>query len=938
MGRLKILARGDTKKIKAQKRGKLFEFLMAKILRSYGYKIDNIPNVNYAGMEIDIEGKEKISHFPLYAECKCFETDVNTSYLEIFYGKYMTRWFKNKRSIGLFIALPGINSHAKGWFKENIENNQEISIRMLEEEEILSLIFEENNVIRPNVLRNTIPKQIGQLGDWILIYSEHGFFLIYYVIPAKSGIPSHFIIFNSKGEIVSDRNTIDYLIEIHEELRSFEVIYNIRSTSLKKSKLYQEIEQIVEVQGSSSCFEYQFPASPEHFVGRENVLDEVIKFSKQVLEKTTSSRGILFEANSGWGKSSIVLSCKDLLSKEGHYVVAIDSRSASSSHFILKVVEYIFRKYENFENIVEDIDDFKSISGFSGLETSLVKIGKILERQKKILFIFLDQFEILFFQKEGLKQIRNLFFKINDSQTNIVIGFSWKTDLVGLTSEFPYRIRDDIKNMSRHIILDTFKKFETDALLKKLGSVLKKKLRSDLKFFLSEFSQGYPWLLKKLCAHVKAQIEDGISQIDIVHSLLNIDELFQKDLRGLTIEEDDTLKRIARIERISIHELGEVFKAEVVQSLVDRRLLVRIGNKYDIYWDIFRDYLITGKAPIQENYLLRTQIGSILRTIVKLSENNGKLSTYKLQNEINLKTQSFYNILRDLRVLGLVNVNNDIVSLSIPLLSESPSFEENLRSFLQDKLKRNRIISQILKYINDNNIITEKELEKLLEDACPYVSASHNTWKLYARIIIKWIDFSDLAFFDQKDFTLKARPTGSKEIRFPLRFSTIRTPERVMPSIQYGPIEKLAIRLVEAYEKEEDIKLNDFKTSTITKSLKSLENLGFIKRINRTVYVLQDMIEFVNYPKKRSEIFRKAALKNEIFKAFIEIVKDYNIRDVNLKSIGDKLGKKLGKEWKSSTAVHYSKIMINWVKNSKIFDLTTLDSSKKKDYVQKSLF
>ena len=141
MGKLKILANGSTPQARAQARGKLFEKLMAEVLRQLGYQIDTIPNVNYAGMEIDIEGKSIVAGIPFYAECKCYETNIDSPKLHAFYGKYMTRWLKEKRSQGLFIALPGINSHAKGFYRENIEVNKETTVCLFEEEKVLEVIF-----------------------------------------------------------------------------------------------------------------------------------------------------------------------------------------------------------------------------------------------------------------------------------------------------------------------------------------------------------------------------------------------------------------------------------------------------------------------------------------------------------------------------------------------------------------------------------------------------------------------------------------------------------------------------------------------------------------------------------------------------------------------------------------------------------------------------
>ncbi|RKY99476.1 MAG: hypothetical protein DRQ10_06125 [Candidatus Hydrothermota bacterium] len=161
MGKLKILASGDSPQAQAQKRGKLFEELMAEVLQQLGYEIDRIPNTNYAGMEIDIEGRSIATGIPLYAECKYSETNIDSPKLQAFFGKYMTRWLKDNKSHGLFIAIPGLNSHAKGFYNDNVRNHSEITFRILEEDDVIDLLCKSQFIVHPETIAKNIPSSIG---------------------------------------------------------------------------------------------------------------------------------------------------------------------------------------------------------------------------------------------------------------------------------------------------------------------------------------------------------------------------------------------------------------------------------------------------------------------------------------------------------------------------------------------------------------------------------------------------------------------------------------------------------------------------------------------------------------------------------------------------------------------------------------------------------
>ena len=138
-----------------------------------------------------------------------------------------------------------------------------------------------------------------------------------------------------------------------------------------------------------------------------------------------------------------------------------------------------------------------TISGFDGAVDSLIKLGRTLEDHEKLLFIFFDQFENMFFLLDTLSRIRDLFVKVVDAQTNIVFGFSWKADLVGLTNEFPYQMRDTITSTSKRVALDTFSDIETTTLLDRLRDELRAPPQKRPAFLFVRVLTGLPMVIEE---------------------------------------------------------------------------------------------------------------------------------------------------------------------------------------------------------------------------------------------------------------------------------------------------------------------------------------------------------------------------------------------------------------------------------------------------------
>lgn len=477
-------------------------------------------------------------------------------------------------------------------------------------------------------------------------------------------------------------------------------------------------------------------------------------------------------------------------------------------------------------------------------------------------------------------------------------------------------------------------------MLSRLSKELGSSVRKDLQFILSEFSQGYPWLLKKLCAHVKAQCEAGVLQSEIATSLLNVEELFQDDLKELSAAEEDTLRRLSKAAPVGVQELSEDFDAEVVQSLVNRRLLVRVGHKYDIYWDIFRDYLNTGRLPVQENYILRVQIGSVLKATRLLSEHNVAVEVDEFRKQAGISSEkSFYNIVRDMRLLGLAKIRTGKIELQVSLPRDSAAFSDSLGAILRDRLRRNRFIWRISERLESGDSPSLAALASLLSGWCPYISATSETWHTYARILADWMDFTGLATFRTTDGILDRFARGPID-RSRYNRSGKHRRQTATPLIQYGPIERSAVLLYDSRRVGMVQDWSTFKPTTRTKALSCLEQLGFVRRSGGVVDLLPAGQDFAANSSDRVRLFREAALKIESFRVFVDILDRYQNTGATLQAIAREIRGELRSDWKDGTAETIVKIMLDWARHADLapgmFRVSSRERAKEKERSRRS--
>jgi hypothetical protein len=719
-----VLATADSKQKQADLRGHLLEDFLGLLLGRLGYgapTTDSLRATN-EGIEIDVTAEQKVTGQKLMAECKAYSAPIAAHHLNAFAGKYLLAREDDPQLAGIFLGLPNLT--AAGKEQADALSSKVPVFRYLSSMDVCRLLEEAS--LLPSVDQGPSLKS-----DLTILITKHGLALAAIELDPESRRAVRLVVWNREN-LVPD--PLKKAVEGSPLAEGLPVVALGSPQTVAAPRSVAE-DSIVVVRGSRSDFEYQLPAAPKFFVGRKGVSETLGVIVRDSLAPGT----FVINAKSGWGKSSLALRLQHQVEGARGVAMIVDTRTATTSRFVAIALERFIKELAE-KGLVTLGED----AAFSSVASCLNSLRSSEWKANRPALLFFDQFENVFRDEAMTREFRDLAVQVPTLELPVTVGFAWKTDLVGWTEDHPYALRDEIRDASQVLLLDPLGQREIETLLRRLEKALGEKLDADLRRRLREYSQGLPWLFKKLASHILSETKSGVTQDTLVRESLNIQNLFEADLGELSPQEQENLRLIAQRAPALVSELEDSIPAAVVQSLLNRRLVVQVGDRLDTYWDIFRDFLLTGRVAIEDSYIMRYGPPSANRLMRLLVSSGGAMSVADAASRLGTSANGVFNLARELRQMGLIRPESNRFTVQSEVLT-SPDPEDCCRTLVGKALRRHKISTVAIECLSESDDpVSFAEIAQELPAAFPTVEVKEDSWITYARAFCQWLAYAGL--------------------------------------------------------------------------------------------------------------------------------------------------------------------------------------------------
>lgn len=723
-----------------KEKGDLLEQLACEVLRTQNYAVET--QIRVTASELDLLCKHFVNQKKLYVECKAHREALSAGPLKQILG---TIQFQSYDEAWLISTGP-LGKDAKGfqleWEEKNVNERSRLSIYT--PERVIELLTNSGFVQpKPTLAALTAVDSSDSLGEWTFLITTFGLFWAVNVL--ESGVPTGVLIFRARdADVVKDTTLLRHLQATDTSLNTLDFEFVNRSKADgPRSTTEHALPNVVQVQSGEDWKDYR-PARPEHFVGRKDAQDRLLHLFDSVFNGATRTRVFAVTGDSGMGKSSLVAKvrarCRNVRYRNKYFLFAVDVRAATSSGYIAASLLAAMQAATSAGFAITGDEPLLVSDHADPLASpSIARYFSELERQQKVLCLAFDQFEELYSKPElfnVFEEAQRLFLSAISACTSLILGFAWKTDSTVQQGHPAYFMWHRLADHRFEVCLQPFRHEDASAALTLFEKEIATKVRPELRRQIIENSQGFPWLIKKLCVHTWEQINSGKSQAELADTF-DVASLFDRDLQAITAPENACLRSIARSAPADWYDILENYGDEVLRALQNRRLIVRSGDRLNLYWDIFKDYVLTNTVPsIPFTFLPSSSSLRAMLSVAGQLQHDRETNLSELTSGTSIGEGTVQNVIHDLLMFGVAA--GSIERLRLDERIASPEAVPILQRIRQ--VVRRHALTKALAKFDHGRVIRLDDMIDSLKAANRAAQHRGRTWRLYAERMARWME------------------------------------------------------------------------------------------------------------------------------------------------------------------------------------------------------